>query len=689
LISSLCPSAATDRGPTSRLFVLALLAALACVIAFAAPASAQQFDNFDPTFGSGGLVLSDLAGGASALALQGDGKIVLAGSATDSSSGFQQVVIVRLNSDGSPDSSFGSGGRVAVQVGGGSFPLSGANAVAIAPDGKIVVAGGASDASGIQELYVARFTAQGDPDDSFSGDGKFLTQLGTGGNSSYLNAVAVQQDGKVVVGGQASDNDGNSRFLVGRLTSGGAWDSSFDGGGRVLRQIGKAAGLAEWDSSLAIQSDGKIVAGGQAADSNGQVALLAARLTSGGGFDSSFSGNGVLLRQLGLGSSPLSRANSVALQSDGKIVIGGDATPANGNGGFMVARLTSGGGFDSSFGAGGVVATQLGRGFNASSSVASVTLQPDGNVLAGGFATDDSGDDQVLLARLSGVDGNFDSTFGEAGRFAAQVGTDDLPQSQVFGLAVQPDGRVLLGGVANSPGGATKMLAARIFHDVAPTPVLRVLTNPASAGAPVAFDGSASSDLDGSVVSYSWDFGDGATASGAGASHTYASDGDYVVKLTVTDDKGVAAATTQTLSVAPDESLNPAFRATISSLGINPKSFRAARRGGSISARTGAAVSYHDSRAAVTTFQVRQGLRGTFAGGRCRKPKPGLHGRRCARYMKIGQFTHTDKVGVNRFHFTGRLKGKRLTPGRYRFRAVPSQGSRLGIAAAAGFTILP
>jgi hypothetical protein len=243
--------------------------------------------------------------------------------------------------------------------------------------------------------------------------------------------------------------------------------------------------------------------------------------------------------------------------------------------------------------------------------------------------------------------------------------------------------------VANAQGGNTKMLAARIFHDVAPTPVLRVLTNPASAGAPVAFDGSASSDLDGSIVSYSWDFGDGSTASGAGASHTYASDGDYTVKLTVTDDKGLAAATTQTLSVAPDESLNPAFRATISSLGINPKSFRAANRGGSISARTGAAVSYHDSRAAVTTFQVRRGTLGTFAGGKCRKPKRGLHGRRCAMYVKIGQFTHTDKVGLNRFHFTGRLNGKKLAPGRYRFRAVPSQGSRLGIAAAAGFTILP
>jgi hypothetical protein len=71
------------------------------------------------------------------------------------------------------------------------------------------------------------------------------------------------------------------------------------------------------------------------------------------------------------------------------------------------------------------------------------------------------------------------------------------------------------------------------------------------------------------------------------------------------------------------------------------------------------------------------------------KPARGLSGRRCARYVKIGQFTHADKAGLNRFHFTGRLNGKKLAPGHYRFRAVPSLGGRLGIAGATDFTILP
>ena len=687
--SSLCPSAATDRGSAKRFLFVAFLAAVVCAFALAGPASAQQLDNFDPTFGSGGMVISDLSSGASALALQPDGKIVLAGSATDSQ-GLPMLAVTRFNADGSPDTSFGSGGKVALQLGAGSFPSSGANAVALQSNGKIVVAGSASDSSGIQEFLVARFNADGSPDTSFDGDGKQVIQLGSGGNTSYLNAVAVQSDGKIVVGGQASDSDGNSRLLVARLTTSGGFDSSFDGNGRVIKQVGTAAGLAEWASGVAIQSDGKIVVGGQAADSTGQVALMVVRLTTGGGFDSSFGGgDGTIVQQLGLGDPRLSRANAVALQADGKIIVGGDATPATGNPGFMVARLASDGTFDSSFGTGGVVVAQLGTGFNASSSAASLTLQPDGNVLAGGVASDSDGDNQLLVARLRGADGTFDGAFGEGGKVTSQVGTGDIPFSQVTGLALQPDGKVLLGGVANVPGGNTDLLVGRLFHDVAPTPAFSVLTNPAVAGVPVAFDASGSTDFDGTIASYSWDFGDGSTGSGAKPTHTYSNDDDYTVKLTVTDDKGVAASMTKTLTVTPNTGLNPSLRATISSLGISPREFQAASKGGSISRRTGASVSYRDSRAAKTTFQVRRALRGTFSKGHCHKPARGLKGRRCARYVKVGQFKHADKAGLNRFHFTGRLKGKKLAPGRYRFRAVPSQGGRLGIAAAAGFKILP
>jgi uncharacterized delta-60 repeat protein len=696
------PDAATDRGPSSRSFaspsarlglgLLVALSALACLVLLllAEPAAAQQFDNLDPSFGSGGTVLSDLASGASAIALQPDGKIVLAGSDFDSQ-GLQRLVVTRFNADGSPDSTFGSGGKVALQLGSGPVPSSGATAVALQPDdGKIVVAGTASDSHGTPEVLVVRLNgADGSLDNSFDGNGKVVAQLGQGGQNSGLNAVAIQADHKILVAGQAEDSDGNSRFLVARLKQAdGSFDSSFGSGGKVLTQVGTPSGTAEQASALALQADGNIVVGGQAADSNHHVRFLVARLnSSGGSFDSSFGSGGKVMTQLGIGSQPLSAVAALAIQPDGKILAGGDASPASGNPGFMVERLGTNGTPDAAFGSGGKVAAQLGEGFGAFSAVASLALQPDGKVLAGGVATDADGDSALMLARLNGVDGSLDTSFGNAGFLLDQAGGGGIPSSQSTGIALQPDGRILAGGIANTSANDTRLLLTRFFHDVAPSPVFALPTGAVS-GAPVAFNGSASSDPDGTIAAYRWDFGDGSSAAGPTSIHTYQSAGTYTVRLTVTDDKGLAATLSQSLAVAPGV-LTPSVRASISSLGISPSEFSAADRGGSIARSTGATISYRDSQAAVTTFKVRMAVLGVFSGGHCRTLGHGRHGRRCARYVLVGHFTHRDRAGHNSFHFTGRINRRKLAPGRYHMRAVPAVRSRLGGAAERKFTIVP
>jgi hypothetical protein len=308
-------------------------------------------------------------------------------------------------------------------------------------------------------------------------------------------------------------------------------------------------------------------------------------------------------------------------------------------------------------------------------------------VVAAGVATDQDSDSAVLVVKLA-TDGTFDTGFGSNGVFQAQIGGGDIPFSQAAAVSVLADGgRLLIGGVANTSGGATDLMLGRIFHDTAPAPAFTIATA-AVAGTPVEFDGSSSRDPDGSVASYSWDFGDGGRATGATPSHTYAAEGDYTVRLTVTDDRGLPATVTHTVTVAPSNQLNPAFLATLSKLGIAPAAFKAAAKGGSIArTSTGAVVSYRDSRAATTTFEIWRAMRGTFSKGHCLEPSRSLHGRRCARYVKIGKFTHSDRVGLNRFHFTGRLAGHKLPPGRYHLRAVPSFNSRIGIAARTAFRI--
>jgi hypothetical protein len=111
--------------------------------------------------------------------------------------------------------------------------------------------------------------------------------------------------------------------------------------------------------------------------------------------------------------------------------------------------------------------------------------------------------------------------------------------------------------------------------------------------------------------------------------------------------------------------------ATLSKLGITPSVFAAADSGPTISRTVGAQVSYEDSQAVTTMFTVLKRSRGVRHKGRCLKPKRHRTGKRCTRWVVAGRFTHADQVGLNSFHFSGRIHGRKLRPGRYRLRARP------------------
>jgi hypothetical protein len=125
-------------------------------------------------------------------------------------------------------------------------------------------------------------------------------------------------------------------------------------------------------------------------------------------------------------------------------------------------------------------------------------------------------------------------------------------------------------------------------------------------------------------------------------------------------------------------------------LRISPSAFRAASRGGSVTSakKAGAVVSYTDTQAATTTFTVQRPAAGRRQGHACRKPSArNRHGKRCTRYLRVGSFTHADAAGGNRFRFTGRVRGHKLGPGRYRLRGIPDNAAGAGPAAAKAFRI--
>jgi uncharacterized delta-60 repeat protein len=446
--------------------VASVVLALACVLFSPSVAVALVPGDFDPSFGAGGDVFYPWGSGAApaskvnAVAVEPDGKIILGGFATDTK-GNNAFLVARLDPDGSLDPLFGNGGRVLVQLGTGSYIYSGANALAIQPDGKILVGGNASsDEPGFptDESLVARLNADGSFDPAFGDDGTVELGRRTTSDGDTLDpgpvaAIAQQGDGKIVVGGGAGWGDCCSAALVGRLTSDGSLDASFGDGGIVKVWKGTNAGRhAGWGGeALALQPDGKIVLGGFGPDNpdGWRSGALVVRLSSTGSLDSSFGDGGMVSYEPfpnddGHGA----EANGLVLQPDGKIVIAGDASGSDHpDSRILVARISGkDGSLDPSFAGGGVLLARLGAGASPGASAQTLALQPNGTIILGGYATDSSSKNEALVARL-GPDGSFDSSFGNAGKV---LGPPDGGGSEVHALTIQPDNKIVAAGLISA-----------------------------------------------------------------------------------------------------------------------------------------------------------------------------------------------------------------------------------------------
>ena len=289
-----------------------------------------------------------------AVAIQNDGKIIAAGSyvADDFGNLNQTGVLVRYNSNGTIDTTFGSDG-----VARGFLTV--INAVVIQTDGKIVVAGDNAIAG---NAVVQRFNSNGTNDSSFGSDIGAVISSGFG-QKDYLNSVALQTNGKIVVSG--ASGAGATSFAFARLNSNGALDTSFDTDGLVQVPLTGAI------NAVTVQADGKIVAVG---DPFGGFAVV--RLKSNGTLDESFDGDGIV-RGTGNG-------KDLLIQPNGKIIVAGGIGDISGSD-FSVASYNANGSLNTLFGTGGVAQIDFG---STNESASAVTLDYDGNLVAAGHSTD-------------------------------------------------------------------------------------------------------------------------------------------------------------------------------------------------------------------------------------------------------------------------------------------------------------
>jgi uncharacterized delta-60 repeat protein len=388
--------------------------------------------DLDPSFGGDGTVLTGFEAGshegASAVAVQPDGKIVVVGSTT--SVAVSEFALVRYEPDGSLDPAFGAGGRVVTDLGPGSGV---ASAVALQADGKIVVAG--QSIASTRDFAIARYMPDGSLDPSFGGDGVVLTDVG---GEDGASGVAVQPDGRIVAAGfSAAAGFAAVDFALARYEPNGDLDSTFDGDGKVVTDI---AGAQDGANGVAIQPDGRIVAVGLTSSFGFGGDFVLARYLANGALDASFDGDGKAITDLG---GPLTdQAVALALQPDGKLVAAG-ASGGFGNFDFALARYAPDGGLDPAFGAGGKVLTDLG-GLDTAWGVA---IHADGKIVAVGSSASQGGsEDDFAVVRYTSR-GALDPTFAGDGKTLTSFGDS---RERAAGVAIQPDGKIVVVGGSNA-----------------------------------------------------------------------------------------------------------------------------------------------------------------------------------------------------------------------------------------------
>ena len=201
----------------------------------------------------------------------------------DSASQSGNFLVVRFNANGTLDTSFGTNGVVTEDLDAFNDSF---NSVVVQSDGKILAGGTSSDPnnSSSGRFALARYNANGTPDTSFDGDGKAFTDFD--GGASAINSLALQSDGKIVAGGNASGFV--SDFALARYNTDGTLDTGFGTNGRITTDF---AGDADSINSIVVQSDGKILAGGEAQSEDGIAGVLA-RYNINGTPDTSFGNAG-------------------------------------------------------------------------------------------------------------------------------------------------------------------------------------------------------------------------------------------------------------------------------------------------------------------------------------------------------------------------------------------------------------
>jgi uncharacterized delta-60 repeat protein len=356
----------------------------------------------DTSFGSGGKKTVNFGGtdAARVVLVQSNGRIVLAGGG-----GGGSFCVVRLRTNGTLDTTFGSGGKKTIDFGGDNDSAYGG---ALQSDGKIVLAGDSNF-----RVALVRLKTNGVLDASFEGDGKKLFSWGPIGRAQ---AVVMAPNGKILVGGFSGPEGGN--IQVARLNANGLLDKTFGVDGKAAVDFGGD----DFGLAMARQANGRILVAGRSTAAGAVVA----RLRATGALDPDFDGDGRVTLPGSV------TANAVLVQPDRKIVVAGNTAGLEKT---TVTRLMPNGALDTTFGTGGTTTIDFGSLADIAGGAA---LQADGKIVVVGYSQDL---EDVTVARLN-PNGSPDPTFGTAGKATVDFGAATFG----FAVALAPSKRIVVAG---------------------------------------------------------------------------------------------------------------------------------------------------------------------------------------------------------------------------------------------------
>jgi uncharacterized delta-60 repeat protein len=370
----------------------------------------QADGRLDLSFGNGGKALAQLGmnqDGVQAAMLQPDGKLLVVGHTNNGAGGTaafnNDIAIARFNADGTLDTGFAGDGTAVIAL---SDRNDNGNAVALQPDGKIVIAGSARGASNT-DVALVRLNADGTLDTGFGTGGSVVTPIGAGTDAARV--VQVRGDGKLLVAGSAADG-ATGRVFTALYNANGTLDTTFGSGGVVLSTNFAFGGIYD----INMLADGGFIVTGTDTSLNG--ALAVARYNADGTPFASFGTNGAVVTAL---SQPSGGLGGARVQVDGKIVVGGWIAAADGQNfgewDFALLRYNANGTLDATFGTGGQAVVDFGHDLVAGFSddaIYDLIVEADGNITVVGQARDGQvGDYEVGIARFN-ANGTLDTTFG-------------------------------------------------------------------------------------------------------------------------------------------------------------------------------------------------------------------------------------------------------------------------------------